>query len=108
MSKPNAVKFKVIVDKSRLKEIVVAAFDLDIQLKYPNLANAENKVPVRGVCLLGSFEQFVDVVTPKDLNFLDRLKFQQNVNFKLVEIEVLPVELPTGAEKEVSQKTSKK
>ncbi len=108
MLQPNAVKFKVIVDKSRLKEIVVAAFDLDVQLKYPNLANSYNLVPVRGVCLLGSFEEFVDVVTPKNLSFLDRLKFQQNVNFKLIEIEVLPVELPTGAEKEESNKSNKK
>ncbi len=96
MSKPNAVKFKAIVKKAALKVILMETFDLDIQLKYPQLANAKDEIPIRGICLLGSFESLVSAITPKDLDFLDKLRFQQNVNFKLIEIEQNPVELPTG------------
>ena len=100
MSKVNAVKFKAIIKKANLKEILMQTFDLDIQLKYPQLANAKNEIPIRGYCLLGSFESLVDIITPKDLGFLGKLKFQQSVNFKLIEIDQNPVELPTDATKE--------
>lgn len=107
MSKSNAVKFKVLIKKAALKEILMETFDLDIQLKYPQLANSKDEIPIRGICLLGSFESLVGIVTPKDLSFLDKLKFQQNVNFKLIEIDQNPVELPMGAVKEVNEKPAK-
>lgn len=104
MSKENAVKFKAIIKKVVLKGILMETFDLDIQLKYPQLANAKDEIPIRGICLLGSFESLVSIITPKDLDFLGKLKFQQNVNFKLIEIDVNPVDLPTGATKEEKEK----
>lgn len=104
----NAVKFKAIVNKSNLKQILMDTFDLDVQIKYPQLANAKNEIPIRGICLLGSFEQLVGIITPKDLGFVESLSFQQNISFKLIEIEVEPCELPAGAEKEENVKSVKK
>lgn len=104
----NAVKFKAIVNKSNLKQILMDTFDLNVQLKYPQLANSKDEIPIRGICLIGDFEQLTNIITPKGLSFIERYSFHQNISFKLIEVEVEPVELPAGAEEEGNVKLVKK
>lgn len=108
MNKAIAVKFKAIIKKASLKQVLMDTFDLGIQLNYPQLANTKDEITIRGFCLLDSFEDLAKAITPTHSSFVEKLNFQKNLSYKLIEIDVEPVVLPAGAVKEVSNKTVKK
>lgn len=108
MSRSNAVKFNFLAPKEKVKDIVIISLDHNVSLSYPRLKDAPELVRIKGICLLGDFELFLDDISSKIESFVERLTFIQAVKFKLIEIEQNPVELPTGAEKEETKPKAKK
>lgn len=108
MNKANAVKFSFLVLAVAVKEIIIKSLDFDIQLTYPQLKGAPDVVKLKGVCLLGDFEPFIENIVLVDAGYLSKLNFYEHLKFRLIEIEQNPVELPTGAVKEVIKKEVKK